>query len=57
MIDEAWMALKEECCVNPETAVRCVMVNEEQFRKAMRVAIARIDAKIMAPLPPLEDME
>lgn len=31
----AWRALKEETCSNPATAVRCVMVSEEAFRKAM----------------------
>jgi hypothetical protein len=31
----AWQSLKQQCCVNPETAVRCVMVSEEAFRAAM----------------------
>ncbi len=28
-----WRALKDECCVNPETAYRIVLLNEEQFMR------------------------
>lgn len=40
-IADAWLALKQECCVNPTTAVRCVMVPEEKFRAAL--------AKVLEP--------
>ena len=32
---ELWVALKEQCCVHPATAKRCVMVNELDFRAAL----------------------
>lgn len=35
LVSEAWNALRHECCVNPETAIRCVLVSEEAFRAAM----------------------
>lgn len=35
VIEEMWNELKKECCVNPDTAVRCVMVSEDAFFKAM----------------------
>jgi hypothetical protein len=31
-----WAALKQECCVHPETAQRCVMVNEKDIVAAFK---------------------
>ncbi len=39
-----WRKLKDECCVNPATAHRIVMLNEEEFIRAFNAALA-------APLP------
>ena len=35
-INKLWEALKKECCVNPETALRCVMVTKDQVRAAVK---------------------
>ena len=34
-LDTLWNALKAECCVHPETAARCVMVNREDVKRAL----------------------
>jgi hypothetical protein len=36
--DKLWMALKQQCCVHPETATKCVMVTEADFKTAFKLA-------------------
>jgi hypothetical protein len=36
--DGLWAALKQQCCVNPKTATKCVMVTEADFKAAFKTA-------------------
>jgi hypothetical protein len=36
MDEELWKALKQECCANPEKAIRCVIVEREAFMNAAK---------------------
>lgn len=40
-----WTALKQQCCVNPETAVRCVNVTERDLALAVGSLLVRADTR------------
>lgn len=44
-IEEFWRLLKEQCCVNPKTAIRIVILSEEDFGKAAKKFFSNLDLK------------
>lgn len=35
-VDKFWDALKQECCVNPSTAKRCIIVEKKDVENAFK---------------------
>lgn len=58
-VDALWEALKQQCCVEPDKATRCVMVGQENLAAALRTQAEQSserEAKLTAEIERLRDI-
>lgn len=56
IVEAMWNALKEQCCVDPANATKCVMVTQGQFCAAIAATSLMIRAQAMSDSPLPEDV-
>ena len=45
----AWAKLKQQCCVNPKTAIRVISLDKKDFDKAIFEALDAVNAAESTP--------